>query len=92
MVSASTLSAMFRSGDMPERFRPKRLAQYWVVQTVKDDPVRCLAVYADLREKGGTAHAAELFRALVEEARSVPFRFKARMLGWLDERPSRLPA
>lgn len=91
MMPASTLSAMFRSGDMPERFRPRRIVQFWVVQTVKDDPVRCLAVYADLREKGGTAHAAELFRSLVEEALQAPLRFRARMLGWFEERPRRLP-
>ena len=73
MVSARTLSAIFRSGDLP--FRPRRLAMYWVVQTVKNDPIRTVEVYRDLMRSGGTNHAAETFLALLKQERRTPFQF-----------------
>jgi hypothetical protein len=80
MLDATTLSAMFRSGDSPEGFRPRRLAQYFVVTATCGDPSRCLDVYADLLARGGTAHAAELFRMMVARAQRAPGEFREAML------------
>lgn len=65
------LSAMFRSGDLP--FRPRGLAMYAVVKTVKDDPVRAVQVYQDLLRFGGTDYAATLFLGLLRDVRERPF-------------------
>lgn len=62
------LSAIFRSGDLP--FRPRYIAQHFVVQRVKDDPLRAVLVYRDLLRTGGTNHAAEKFLGLLEQART----------------------
>lgn len=71
MLSPYRLSCIFRSGDLP--YRRRLLAQYWVVMTVKDDPVRCVKLYESLLRHGGTDHAATSFRLLLEQARERPF-------------------
>jgi len=73
MIPVRTLSAMFRSGDIGP-FRRRHLVQYWVVNLVKDDPVRCVRLYRALLADGGAPHAAELFLELLDQARTAPLR------------------
>jgi len=89
MLSPATLSSMFRSGDLP--CRPRYVTQYWVVDQVKNDPLRCIGVYKHLRDHGGTRHAADTFEIMLEGARHRPFAFRWH---WFNERrpqPARLP-
>jgi len=90
MVKASTLSAMFRSSDMP--FRRRHLTQWWVVQTVKNDPVRAVQVYKHLREHGGTSHAADLFLHMLEANQERPFALMVDLVFNRRPEPVRLPA
>ena len=89
MISTHTLSATFRNGDLP--WRPRRLGQYWVVQVVKNDPVRAVEVYGHLIRHGGSDHAAALFLELLREAHERPFAQKMRMLWQSRPAPRPLP-
>ena len=90
MMDARTLSAIFRGGDL--EFRPGRVARYWVVRTVMDDPVRCVRVYGRLLREGGTSHAADLFLSMLEEARkSRPWVFWMRSVVMDRPEPVLLP-
>jgi hypothetical protein len=81
MLSPATLSNMFRSGDLP--YRPRYLAQYWIVSQIRHDPPRCVEVYRHLRDFGGTAHASDWFLAMLTVAHNHPMEFRE---VWLHQR------
>lgn len=63
MLSVSTLGPLFQNGDLD--FRRRQISQYFVVKTVKHDPLRAIGVYRYLRQCSGE-HAAEKFYALLQ--------------------------
>lgn len=65
MLSATKLGFMFQNGDL--EWRRRQIGQYFVVKTVKNDPVRATGVYRHLRRHAGGDHAAEAFYTLLQE-------------------------
>jgi len=89
MPSPKHLAAAFREADRP--FRPRHLAQFWVVCTALKDPVLAVEIHAELVSSGGTPHAAARFALMLREARDHGIRFWRHQV-LLNRRPAPLPA
>lgn len=66
MIDSGTLAARFSEGDRD--YRQRQVMQYFVIETVFNDPLRAMEVYRLLLRRSGE-HAAEMFYRLFEQAK-----------------------